>query len=200
MQVMLVGKGPSAQHAPYWDRKFGDQDLAVINDAGKLLPPNTPIKWLFFTDKPQVEAARSTWDWVSKFVSPDKVHLTVGNVKEKLPISSIEGLPLDRCLIYPYRTMPLKPDDHKKVIQLLKERVIVHHHTATAAVCHLAYSGYTTIRMVGFDGGKNYARGVKPTTRGDIDLDKWRKILVCVTECITQELGVNFVWLPKIRG
>lgn len=181
--VTLIAKGPSAVCAPSFVEP-GD-DIAAVNDAGRFI--EREITYAFFTDamRPMVEHQQR----ISRFVSPARE--------------------INRPVWY-------RPQDHITYAEgecegtqdAFEERIqsggICHHHTTTGAMHWLAkVAGYNRIRIIGVDGGHQYAPGsfidqpLQNKLREDLGnefLDDWKLITIRLAELLTKVYGTEFVW------
>ena len=180
--ILLVGKGPSAVQANTLRQPH--EDVAVINDAARYI--NGLIHYCFFIH--DFMPVSEFVDRIDTFVSPEQ-SLPSGHWSEKA-----------RYLSYKDSTCERTQQDF---INRIVEGGICHHHTTTAALHWLAkYGDYFQIRILGVDGGRNYApgafteshRGVSERLGPDF-LDDWKSICKELTTLLSRIYGVTYVWL-----
>lgn len=89
----------------------------------------------------------------------------------------------------------------------LRSGGICHHHTTTGAMHWLAkVARYDRIRIIGVDGGRQYAPGSfidQPLQHrlrdelGEQFLDDWKQITLRLAELLTEVYGTEFVWFSE---
>ena len=177
--VCLIAKGPSAFYADEFMNK--NDDVAVINDAG--IFTKRDVDYCFCTHN-YYTTLRGTVHKIRNIVTVAK------NAKAKGPRGGFDLLDevVDvNKIVYEHlvKGHPLKTDKNGLIRHISAGR-ICHHHTSTAALHWLAKHGkYNLIRVIGIDGGTEYAPGsyvdyptyvklgIKEGT-----LDKWKEIVL----------------------
>lgn len=190
----LIGKGPSAENADGFIELCPETDVAVINDAAKLVTCRQSINYLFFTDVELIEVARPTWPRIERFVCPDTLHR---NAQPDLTLrpGHVAGLPLNRVETFPYQRTGCQAAE---LVECIRERRAAQHHTAMSAQSWLAYRGYTHFRCIGFDGGQRYAAGVQPSPPGMARLlPRWRQAHALLADLLRREMGVETEWFGE---
>lgn len=187
--VTLIGKGPSAAHAVEWMATEPGADVAVVNDAGLLLPAHQQIDWLFFADAEQIESARVTWGRVERFVCPDALHVQCRPSIRSA--AEIEGFPVDRCEMLRYGDVVGVPAS--SFASMIDRRLPPWKFTCTGAAARLAYHGYSRVRLIGFDGGTGHVPGVRRDPL-KVDYTKFRAALQVLCGVLSEKLGTEFEW------
>ena len=183
--ICLIAKGPSAVYA----NEFMDEndDVAVINDAS------------IFTKRDRVDYCFVTHNYYTTL--KDTVHkirniVTIAkNAKEKAPKGGFELLDeivnVNKIVYDPLvKGSPLKTDKDGLIRHIASGR-ICHHHTSTAALHWLAkYGKYDLVKVIGIDGGDQYAPGgyvnrpsydrlgIKAIKDEGGILDKWKEVVL----------------------
>lgn len=191
--VTIIAKGPSANHALKFLAKHGPSDIASINDAGSLIP-GSRITWCFFSDviflKRNIAHHK---DSIQTFVSP----AIPGHLMLHVPdwVSDWVQYPESQCTGF--------IDD---MVKRMSVGGICHHNTVSGAIHWLAKHGkYRTIRIIGVDGGRNYAKGVNvvgPETHkkliddhGTKDyLDIWKEVTKTLCSLVKKVYATNIEW------
>lgn len=181
--ITLIAKGPSANHAAQWIR---DGDVAVINDAG-LLVPERKLDFVFFSDG-------------AAFEGITKCRKRIGYLVNRRLIERDTALMPQWVKQWPYRVSyhdrECDGDDASMAARIVAGG-IVHHHTTTGALHWLVKHGrYRNIRVIGVDGGSatDYAGGLSQTCPGDYDLDEWRDITRRCTQLLAKVYDARFEW------
>ena len=178
--ICLIAKGPSAIYANEFMDK--NDDIAVINDAS-IFTKRDRVDYCFITHN-YYTTLRGTVHKIRNIVTVAK------NAKEKSPVGGFELL--DEIvnvnkIVYEHlvKDHPLKTDK-KGLIRHIGAGRICHHHTSTAALHWLAkYGKYDLIKVIGIDGGTEYAPGsyVNQPTYVKLGikegtLDRWKDIVL----------------------
>lgn len=178
---MLVGKGPSAVQANHW-RKNGD-DVAAVNDSVRYISGRVDYCFFIHDCIPLREFSHR----VDKFVSP----------LESLP--NEHWVSSGQYLSYRDSTCCATSEGMAKKIM---DGGICHHHTTTAALHWLCKFGkYDLIRVIGIDGGHEYAPGAWTTAHRDVQkklgenfMDDWKRISLRLCGILTKVYGTEFDW------
>jgi len=150
-RCVFVAKGPSARHIEeYVD--FGH--IATVNEACLLVPNG--IDFAFFYDKDALENSKPAWGRIKTFVMSAVLYGETFD-DDCVPITEIEGLPLDRVLTF-YEDQ--HDWDHEKVKASMQTDRFINTDTATMGLHFLLMNGYKEILLLGHDGGIGYAEGV----------------------------------------
>jgi hypothetical protein len=176
-----VAKGPSAAYAQ--DYIESGDSVATINNSCEIL--NRSCDYLFFSDLNQLTLACSKK--AALCVSPIKTHNT-------LPPEVPHAV---------YRDIECEADN-VAFIKRITEGGICHHHTVSGALHWLCKFGkYTHIKIIGVDGGREFALGVTPfyhchafvanTTSLDF-LDDWKAIDKRLCNILSNVYGTEFHW------
>ena len=172
--VCLIAKGPSAIQADEFIDPF--DDIAVINDAGIFTSRN--VDYAFCTHN-YYTTLKDTVYKIKNIVTLAK------NVEEKGPLGGMELL--DEVLNVNkiiYQQGWCKPEKDGFIRHIAAGKVC-HHHTATAALHWLSKFGkYDLVKVIGIDGGTEYAPGsyVDQETYDKLGikdglLDQWKEIM-----------------------
>lgn len=179
MEILLLGKGPSAARIG----EHLDVPVAVINDAMKLF--DGPVRYCFFSDIELIESCREHWHRVKHFVSPDRLHKNFTLCDAENPIK-------ERLTTFPYSLSFIDEDVYRERV---KNRQMIHHPTASGAMCWLAYAGYARIKMLGFDGGVGLVGGVHAGGGLLHNYDDYLRSQKVLERVLFEEIGVQFKWL-----
>ena len=192
--ICLIAKGPSAVYANEFMDK--DDDVAVINDAS------------IFTKRDRVDYCFITHNYYTSL--KDTVHkirniVTIAkNAKKKAPEGGFELLDEvanTNKIVYDHIVEgdPLKTDKDG-LIRHIGAGKICHHHTSTGALHWLAkYGKYDLIKVIGIDGGNEYAPG-SYVNRPSYDkigikdgiLDKWKGVVLELAKVLEDIYGCQF--------
>ncbi len=176
----IVAKGPSALNAEKFIQP-GD-DIAVINDAAKLLP-NVNIKYCFFAHSsayPNLEHLKG------------RVEFAVSRKLNDLDLSKMPSWLRERHR--QFDTFDCDGDYESLTRKMLSGGVMMHH-TTTAAIHWLCKFGkYEKIRIIGVDGGAAYALGLERTPSLPNDNDLFRSISKKVADICTKVYGTDIQW------
>ena len=192
--ICLIAKGPSAVYANEFMDK--DDDVAVINDAS------------IFTKRDRVDYCFITHNYYTSL--KDTVHkirniVTIAkNAKKKAPEGGFELLDEvanTNKIVYDHIVEgdPLKTDKDG-LIRHIGAGKICHHHTSTGALHWLAkYGKYDLIKVIGIDGGNEYAPG-SYVNRPSYDkigikdgiLDKWKEVVLELAKVLEDIYGCQF--------
>jgi len=183
--ICLIAKGPSAVHANEFIDK--NDDVAVINDAS------------IFTKRDRVDYCFITHNYYTTL--KDTVHkirniVTIAkNAKEKAPFGGFELLDeivnVNKIVYDPIvKGSPLQPHRDGFIRHIASGR-ICHHHTSPAALHWLAkYGKYDLVKVIGIDGGDQYAPGgyvnrpsydrlgIKVIKDEGGTLDRWKEVVL----------------------
>ena len=191
--VCLIAKGPSAIYAEDFMRET--DDIAVINDAG--IFTKRDVDYCFCTHN-YYTTLRGTVHKIRNIVTVAK------NAKTKGPMGGFDLLDevVDvNKIVYEHlvKGHALKPckDGFMRHIAAGK---VCHHHTSTAALHWLAKHGkYDLVRVIGIDGGTEYAPGsyVHQPTYDKLGiryglLDTWKEIVLELVEVLENIYGCKF--------
>jgi len=146
--ITIVAKGPSANHAQEFIDACPGTHIAAINDAGDLFTNH--INWVFLSDS---DVARKIAHFKSRtdvFAFPENRILSEGkSISEWLGDTEKVQYPCEPCA-----------GDETTLRQRITEGGITHHNTVNGALHWLCKHGkYRTIRLIGVDGGREYADG-----------------------------------------
>lgn len=186
--VTIVGKGPSASSSQDWIDAV-ETDVAVINESGLLLRSNQKIDYAFFSHLDFVNLSRPTWNRTSVFSGPSRFKIG-GEVRDQFPRMFPPGFPVDRYDGY------LEHEccgDERSIIDRIASGGIVHHHTATGAHHWLVKRGYKRVRVIGVDGGTQYANGMTGHT-GPWSLDDWKRVHKLLSSILLRVYGAKTEW------
>jgi hypothetical protein len=191
--VTIIAKGPSAANASRFIARSPGTHIATINDAGALFP-SRPITWCFFTDviflkRNIVRHHRRIQTYVSPRLSEKD--------KKEVPnwVTDWVQYPENSCTGF-------IDDMEKRVVS----GGICHHNTVNGAIHWLAKHGkYRTIRILGVDGGRDYAPNVNCVgdethkklvdSHGTLDyLDVWKEATKTVCHLVKRVYAVNIEW------
>jgi hypothetical protein len=189
--VTLIAKGPSASRADEFIAAAHGTDVATVNDSGELTTSRIDFcfiqhSWLI----PDVEPHK---DRVCKFVSEMS----------------------DGPEWFISRLIKIQTEPCAGSIQDLQDRILsgglCQHNTANGALHWLAKHGrYEKIRIIGIDGGVEYASGVnlpseserariaKAEKRSDF-LTLWREVTQNLVSVLQSVYGVEIEWM-KLCG
>lgn len=157
--ITVIAKGPSAANAYEFIRRVDRTDIATINDAATLIP-GVEIDYTFFTHTGFLPKIQPHASRIKSYVCPD--------------LKRHEGTdPPDwiarRLIQYADRKCAGSTEDLQ---QRILDGGICHHNTTNGALHWLAKCGtYELIRVIGVDGGRQYAAGVKVLS------DKWHEVI-----------------------
>ena len=184
--ITLIAKGPSAVCAESFINP-GD-DVATVNDAGRFI--ERPIAFAFFSDtmRPMAEHQHR----ISRFVSPAKEY---NWPKWYRPTDHITYTDTE-C-----------EGTREAFQQRMRSGGICHHHTTTGAMHWLAkVARYDRIRIIGVDGGHQYAPGshvdqpLQERLRSELGnefLDDWKQITIRLSELLAVVYGTQFDWFAE---
>ena len=149
----LIGKGPSAIHA---DEFMNDSDdVSVVNDAG--IFTNRDVDYCFCTHnyyttlKGTVHKIRNIVTPI-KYLLPPHCNTGLGGMHLLDEIKDVNKIA--------YNEKRNSTGDSSKLIEYLLSGSICHHHTTAGALHWLAkYGKYDLIKVIGVDGGTDYAPG-----------------------------------------
>ena len=191
--VCLIAKGPSAIYADEF--MDNNDDIAVINDAG--IFTKRDVDYCFCTHN-YYTTLRGTVYKIRNIVTLAK------NAKKKGPMGGLDLL--DEIvnvnkIIYDHvvKGQGLEPS-RSGFIRHIGAGKVCHHHTATAALHWLAkYGKYDLIRVIGIDGGTEYAPGsyVDRSTYEKLGvknglLDGWKKIVLELVQVLENIYDCKF--------
>lgn len=178
--VTLVAKGPSASNAKNVLRKT--DALAVVNDAGKLIP-DRQIDYLFFAHETVYPLLAHAEGRVSKVISR-RLNQTQHDLMPEWLQPLHEEFDDYDC-----------DGDYPELIQRLVSGGIMMHHTTTAAIHWLARNAkFERIRIIGVDGGEAYANGLQKTPSVESNLDDFRQITKRVANICRVVYDVDIEW------
>lgn len=185
MNVLLIGKGPSAKTAPsqvIQHRERGNS-IAVVNDSLRLF--EGLVDYGYIMDVELMDRCREHWCRVREWVCPDCLHKDYALSNEAtLP----HGFP--PCSRFSYRVT--LPDDFAEAV---RSRVICQYNTATIAMSSLAYKGYQRIYLLGFDGGTGFANDQISSVHPGFNYDNHRDVQLKLVEVLKSVMGVESIWL-----
>jgi hypothetical protein len=181
--IVIIAKGPSAIDAD----KFimhGDH-IAVINDAGRLIPEKK-IKYMFFSHDtifPHLDHLQNRLEFA---VSRKQNNIAMDRMPSWIKEKHIAFNDWD-C-----------DGDTGSLHQRLLGGGIMSHHTTTAAIHWLAkIMKYDRIRIIGVDGGLAYAGDLERTPSLPCDLDLFMQIAKRVARICENVYGTEFEWHHK---
>lgn len=188
LTITIVGKGPSAINAQAWIDAEAT-DVAVINEAGLLLRSTQAIDYAFFSHLDFVELSRPTWGRTLHFSGPAYFKVN-GRIERQFP----DQLPVD----FPREKYDGYVDhaccgDEQSLVDRIVAGGISHHHTATGAHHWLAKRGYRRIRVIGVDGGSQYATGMSGHV-GPWSLDEWKVVHKRLADVLHRIYGTTTEW------
>lgn len=178
--IVIVAKGPSAVDA----EKFitYDDDIAVINDAAKLLPKRK-IKYMFFSH-----------DTIFSELDHLKGRLEFAVSRKQNNIAMARMPSWVREIHVTFKDWDCDGDTGS-LHQRLCGGGIMSHHTTTAAIHWLAkVMKYDRIKIIGVDGGLAYAADLSRTPSLPCDLDLFMQIAKRVARICENVYGTEFEW------
>lgn len=178
--VTIVAKGPSAADA---DKFISvEDDIAVINDAAKLIP-NRKIDFMFFSHDTIFSELDHLKGRLKIAVSRKQNAIAMGRMPSWLKEKHITFSDWD-C-----------DGDTGSLHQRLCGGGIMAHHTTAAAIHWLAkVQKYDKIRIIGVDGGLAYAESLRRTPSLPCDLDVFMQIAKRVARICENVYGTEFEW------
>lgn len=191
--ITVVAKGPTAAHCNDWIAQAEGTHIACINDAFRLV--NAPIiDYVFFTHFQFMPAIARNNMWISQAVCPDL--LRHENIVPMPEIADMLIQYSDRQCI----------GDRQSLLERIASGGICHHNTVNGALHWLAKHGkYERIRLIGVDGGRDYAFGMHVLSQATHDrivqnegtedyFDVWKQVTETLCELLTQVYGVEIEW------
>lgn len=180
--ITLVAKGPSANHAKDWL----EGDTATINNSARLIP-GTHVNYCFFTHKevlPSIEKQKSRIDC---FVSPELTKHENTEVPDWLKNHIYVQYPQRECA-----------GGESDLLTRISQGGITHHNTVNGALHWLSKHGkYRRIRIIGVDGGSEYANTVKPIPGYEATeelLNLWKLVTQNLCNLLNRIYAVDFEW------
>ena len=197
--VTIVAKGPTAVNANDWC-KPGRTSMVSINDSYKLFDrkPN----YSFISDMGALDSKMGP-ERISRLFHPafsSDVSITEGR---QPPLWYTELLNNGKVVTYPDRYCPGGCEDFDKRIA---EGGICHHSTVAGAMHYVVkVLKYEKVRLIGVDGGTEFAPGVGPITEvtarilarhnGKRDyMTLWKKVFKNLAIVLHNHYGTVFEW------
>jgi len=188
--ITVIAKGPSAENAYEFINRVGHTDIATINDAATLILA-TQIDYAFFTHTGLLPKMQPHASRIQSYVCPDlQTH------ERKDPPDWIAA----KLIQYPDRYCAGSTEDLQ---QRIIDGGICHHNTTNGALHWLAKcGGYRRIRVIGVDGGRQYADGVNVLSKTWHDvisanektedyLDIWRGVTLRLADVLRNVYGTE---------
>lgn len=189
--VTVVAKGPSAIHADRFIARCPGTHIACVNDSFELVTVSSHIEFCFFTHFCFTPKLIQHVDRFGMLVCPDlKLY-----EKQEPPIELMPKLRQYRS-----RNCAGSAAD---IIAKIASGQIAHHNTVNGALHWLAKHGkYQKIRLIGVDGGRCYAKGMKAASpdvhqsivkaEGTEDyFDIWKEVTVTLCGVLRRIYGVE---------
>lgn len=193
----IVGKGPSAKNATEFVCKDPTTIVVTLNDSARLLDDTIKIDYGFFTDVEMIERAKPYLDRTATIVLPSALHK--GGTRSDLTWRDVLTKPYSFCV------NEVEYDvNHTPSIGYLQERIklrgIIHQSTSTLAHSYLLSLGCPHIRLIGIDGGSDYAPGasglrpVEPISKKPANYTRWRYTHEEIDRISKKLHGVRTTW------
>jgi len=179
----VLCKGPSVKYCG--DFICETDDIVSINDSAKYWNSDGPIEYIFSTH-PNEFWNESLFKRANHIIMPEEEkHLLHESCLSKL-------------ITYKTRWCC---GDYESLLKMIASGGICHHHTLAGGLHWLCkFGGYSRLKIIGMDGGPNYAteadvnwRVVKlRLEKGDKFLDDWKTITLTLIKLLENIYGTTF--------